>query len=188
MFVSNTKKITAMEEKKPSPSGNALNYGLITGAVLIVYSLLLYIANLYLNKSLGYVGYVFLLGGMVWGTLEYRKKVTNGFLTYGQAFSSCFLIGLFAGILGAIYMFIFAQFINPGFVNEIIEQARIQMQAKNLTDDQIETALSYTRKFTSPVMMMIWGLVGYALVSVVLGLLAAIFLKKEDPNATASSL
>jgi len=177
-----------MEEKKPSSAANALNYGLITGAVLIVYSLILYIANLYLNKSLGYVGYVFLLGGMVWGTLEYRKKAVNGFLTYGQAFSSCFLIGLFAGILGSIYMFIFAQFINPGFVNEIIDQARVSMQGKNMTDDQIETALEYTRKFTSPVMMMIWGLVGYTLISLVLGLIAAIFLKKVDANATTSSL
>ncbi|MCX6286222.1 MAG: DUF4199 domain-containing protein [Bacteroidetes bacterium] len=177
-----------MDEKKPSVASNALNYGLITGAVLIVYSLLLYIANLYMNKSLGYISYLFLLGGMVWGTLEYRKKAANGFLTYGQAFTSCFLIGLIAGILGAVYMFIFAQFINPGLINEIIDQARVSMQGKNLTDDQIETALDYTRKFTSPILMMIFGFILYAIISAILGLLAAIFLKKPDPNATASSL
>jgi len=188
MFVVNPQNINIMEEKKRSLSSNALNYGLITGAVLIVYSLLLYIANLYLNKTLGYVGYVFLLGGMVWGTLEYRKKAANGFLTYGQAFNSCFLIGLFAGILAAIYMFVFAQFINPGLINEIIDQAKASFQDKNMTDDQIETALDYARKFTSPIMMMIWALVGYTIVSLILGLLAAIFLKKADPNAPTSAL
>jgi len=177
-----------MEEKKPSLAINALNYGLITGAVLIVYSLLLYIANLYMNKPLGYISYLFLLAGMVWGTIEYRKKALNGFMTYGQAFSSCFLIGLFAGILGTIYMFVFINYINPGFVNEIIEQARIQMQAKNLNDDQIESALDYTRKFTTPLMMTVWGLVAYSLMSAILGLLAAIFLKKTDPDIPSSAL
>jgi len=54
---------------------------------------------------------------------------------------------------------IFAKFINPGFINEIVEQARIKMQAKNnLTEDQIETALDYTRKFTTPVWLAIFGL------------------------------
>lgn len=188
MFVLNTKKPTTMEEKKRSVTINSLNYGLITGAVIIVYSLLLYIANLYMNKGLGFVAYVFLLGGMFWGTLEYRKKSMNGYMTYGQAFSSAFLIGLFAGIIGTIYMFIFVQYINPGMVNEIIEQTRVKLQDQNLTEDQIESALDYTRKFTTPLMMTIWGLVAYTLISLVLGLLSAIFLKKPDPNATTSAL
>ena len=178
-----------MEEKKRSVSANALNYGLITGAVMIVFNLILFISNLYMNRTLGYIGYVFMLGGMVWGTLEYRKKLENGFMTYGEALTSCFLIGLFAGILGVIYIVIFAKFINPGFINEIVEQARAQMQSKNnLTEDQIETALDYTKKFTTPVWMAIWGLLGSAFMSLILGLLAAIFLKKVDPNAPKSAL
>ena len=177
-----------MEEKKQSVVANALNFGLITGAVVIVYSLLLYIANLYMNRSLGFVAYVLLLGGMAWGTLEYRKKSMNGFMTYGQAFSSCFLIGLFAGILATIYMFVFVQYIHPGLVNEVIEQTRIKLQEQNMTEDQIESALDYTRKFTTPIMMTIWGLVGYSLISLVLALVAAIVLKKPDPNAQTSAL
>jgi len=93
-----------MEEKKHSVSANSLNYGLITGGVMIVFNLILFISNLYMNQSLGYIGYLFMLGGMVWGTLEYRKKLQNGFMTYGEAFSSCFLIGLFAGILGVVIL------------------------------------------------------------------------------------
>jgi hypothetical protein len=178
-----------MEEKKRSLSVNALNYGLITGGVMIVFNLILFISNLYMNQSLGYIGYLFMLGGMVWGTLEYRKKLQNGFMTYGEAFLSCFLIGLFAGILGVIYTVIYTKFINPGFINEIVEQARIKMQAKNnLTEDQIETALDYTRKFTTPLWFAILGLLASAFMSLILGLLAAIFLKKVDPSAPKSAL
>ncbi len=109
-------------------------------------------------------------------------------MTYGQAFSSCFLIGLFAGILATIYMFVFVQYIHPGLVNEVIEQTRIKLQEQNMTEDQIESALDYTRKFTTPIMMTIWGLVGYSLISLVLALVAAIVLKKPDPNAQTSAL
>ena len=172
-----------METKKPSVSANAINYGLITGAVMIVYSLILYIANLYMNRNLGYISYVFLVAGMGWGTFELRKKYENGLMTYGEAFISCFLIGLFAGILSTIYIFVFAKFINPGFINEILEQSRVQMQARNMNDDQIETAMEYTKRFTSPVWLVIWGFVAYVFMSLVLGLIAAIFLKKTDSSA-----
>ena len=104
-------------------------------------------------------------------------------MTYGEAFISCFLIGLFAGILSTIYIFVFAKFINPGFINEILEQSRAQMQARNMTDDQIETAMEYTKRFTSPIWLVIWGFVAYIFMSLVLGLIAAIFLKKTNSSA-----
>ena len=188
MFVSNTKKPSIMEEKKRSMAPNALNFGLMTGAAIIIYSLLLYITNLYMTDALGYIGYIILLGGMFWGTLEFRKKTETGFIAYGQAFSSCFLIGIIAGVLVSVYMFIFAQYIHPGFVGEVLEKTRIKLQEKNMTEDQIDAALEWTRKFTTPMMMLIFGFLAYAVFSAILGLIAAIFLKKVDPNTPKSAL
>ena len=37
-------------------------------------------------------------------------------------------------------------------------------------------------------MMMIFGFLAYAVISAILSLLAAIFLKKDDPGATTSAL
>jgi len=151
---------------------------------MILYSLILFLAGLHLNKTLGYVGYIILIGGMAWGTLEYRKRYLGGFMTYGKAFSSCFMIGLFSGILGAIYMFIFAQFIHPGLIQEVLDMSRQALADKNLTDEQMEQALAMQSKFMSPVMMTIWGLFASLIASVVLGLILAIFLKKEDKSIT----
>ena len=173
-----------MEEKPRSLSQNALYFGLITGAALVVYSLILYLSGQYMNKTLGYFSFILLVGGMVYGTLDYRKKNMNGFLTYGKAFSSCFLIGLFAGIIAAVYSFVFAQFIYPGYVNEILDKTRESMLSSGggMTEEQIDTALEYTRKFTSPVMMAVMTLVIYPVFSAILSLIIAIFLKKEDPT------
>jgi len=177
-----------MEEKKRSVSIQGVYYGLLTGVVLIVYSLLLFILNQHLNKTLGYVGYLFLIGGMVWGTLEYRKTYMNGFMSYGKAFTACFMIGLFAGILASLYMFVFAQFIHPGFVQELLDQTREQIVNRNanLTEEQIEQAVSTSAKFMSPPLMAIWGFIAYTLISAVISLILAIFLKKEDPSLKTS--
>ena len=173
-----------MEEKPRSVISNGIYFGLITGAAMIVFSLVMFLLDLYLNRAVSSVGYVFLVAGMIWGTLEFRKKYSNGFLSYGKAFSSCFWIGLFAGIIGAVYLFVFAKFIHPGFVNELIEVQRAGMMASNpeMSDDQVDQAMSMASKFMSPVIMTVWALVAYAAMSAVIGLIAAIFLKKEDPS------
>jgi hypothetical protein len=179
-----TKNTITMEEKPRSVAMNALWFGLITGAVLVLYSLILFLAGLHTNKYMGYFGYVVLVGGMVWGTLEYRKKYLGGFIPYAKAFTSCFMIGLYAGIVIGIYMFIFTKFIHPGFIQEMLDISRQAIYESNasMSDEQVEQALEISAKFMSPPMMAIWSFVGYLFASAIIGLLAAIFLKKEDKS------
>ena len=173
-----------MEEKSRSVISNGIYFGLITGAALIVFSLIMFLLDLYLNKAVNWIGYIFLIAGMIWGTIEFRKKYSGGFLTYGKAFSSCFWIGLCAGIISTIYFFIFIQFIHPGFVNELLDQVRSNMVTSNpeMTEEQVENAVSMSSKFMSPMMMTFWGLGAYAAMSAIFSLIIAIFLKKEDPS------
>jgi ABC-type spermidine/putrescine transport system permease subunit II len=173
-----------MEEKPRSAMSNGLYYGMIMGGVLIVFSLILFLLDLHMNRSVGSLGYLILAAGMIWGTLDYRKKYTNGFLTYGKAFSSCFWIGLFAGIIGTIYFLIFMTYIHPGYINEAMELARVQMEESrsDLSEEQMEQAMEMSAKFMSPLFMTVMALVMYTIVSAVIGLIAAIFLKKEDPT------
>ena len=173
-----------MEEKPRSATMHALYYGLITGAAMIIYSLVLYIADLYMNRTLGYLAILLLIGGMVWGTLEYRKSALSGFMSYGKAFSMCFMIALFAAILSAIYTYVFADFIYPNFSQEILDKARedLMNSGRPMTDEQMEQALSWTARFTTPVMMALWSLILYVFFSAILSLIVAIFLKKEDKS------
>jgi len=177
-----------MEEKVRTTTTQGLYYGLITGAGLIILSLILFIAGLYMNKMVSSISYLVLIAGMVYGTLDFRKTYSHGFLTYGKAFSLCFKIGLFASIAAAIYGFIFAQFIHPGFVQEILDQSRESILKSNpeISEEQMEMALEWTARFTTPVMIMVWGFIMNTIASAVIGLLAALFLKKEDPSLKAA--
>ena len=171
-----------MEEKSRSTTVHGMYFGLITGLAIVIFSLILFITDIYMNRLVSSISYLFLIAGMVYGALEYRKNYRNGFMTYGQAFSTCFMIGLFAGVVAAIYMYVFAQFIHPGFVQEILDKSREQIltQNPNMPEEQLETAMQWTAKFTSPIMMMVWGFVAYVFFSVIISLIAAIFVKKEE--------
>lgn len=175
-----------MEEKPRSIAANSLWYGVITGAALIVFSLLMFLAGLHTKSYLNYIGYVILIGGMVWGTMEYRNKYLGGFMPYAKAFTSCFLIGLFAGVLIAIYTWVFAQYIHPGFIQELLDISRekIVESSANMSEEQIEQALEMSAKFMSPVMMAVWSFLAYVFASAILGLIVAIFMKKEDKSVT----
>jgi hypothetical protein len=177
-----------MEEKPRTVLSNGLYYGLITGVAIIIYYLVMFLLDLYLKQAVSWIADIVLAGGMVWGTLEFRKKYSNGFLTYGKAFISCFWIGLFAGIIGSLYGFVFAHYIHPGFTQELLDQIRANMIEKkpDMPDDQLEQAMAMTSKFMTPVMMIIWSLVMYTVSSAVIALILAIFLKKEDKSLNAT--
>jgi len=155
---------------------------------MVIFSLILYIADLYMNSTIGYISFLILIGGMIWGTLDFRKLSPNGLLTYGKAFSTCFLIALFAAIISALYTFVFAEFINPNFSQEILDKAREGMMnsGQPMTDEQIDQAMTWTERFTTPVMITIWGFITTVAISAIISLVAAIFLKKEDKSLNAT--
>lgn len=82
-----------MEEKKQSSIANGFSFGMLTGGAMIILSLLLFLLDQHMNRALTWTAFIVMIAGMAYGTLEYRKK-NNGYLSYGQAFGSCFWIGL----------------------------------------------------------------------------------------------
>lgn len=176
-----------MEEKKQSSIANGFYFGMLTGGAMIILSLLLFLLDQHMNRALTWTAYIVMIAGMVYGTLEYRKK-NNGFLSYGKAFGSCFWIGLFGGVLATLYFIVFAQFIHPAFMNEVMDVARQNMlEARpEMSEEEMEKAMEISSAFMSLPAMTIMGLVSYAIGSAIFGLILAIFLKKEDPSLNAS--
>ena len=173
-----------MDEKKKSVSSNAVMYGALVAGVGIVYSLILYILDLSMNKWLGNVSFLFYIGGMIWGTLQYRKNSLGDYMSYSQAVSCAFQIGFYTAIMLAVYTFIFFNFIDPGMIDKILATTREQIVAKNpqLSEDQVDKAVAISRYFTNSYVLPIMSLFMSAIFSIILALIIAIFIKKEDAS------
>ncbi|HNW98524.1 MAG TPA: DUF4199 domain-containing protein [Bacteroidales bacterium] len=175
------------ETKKISVARNALNYGFLLGITLIILSLLFYILNVDYQSVAQYISIVIMIVGMIIGILAYRKN-NNGFITYGQSLGNGVLIGLFSAILVSIYTIIFFTLIDPGMIDVILRQAEEKMIEKNpnMTDEQIEMAMSYSRKFMTPLSMAIWGTIMSTVYAFVASLIISIFTRKVDNSFEAN--
>lgn len=171
-----------METVTQSPVKNGLIYGLITGVAMIIIMLLLHLANLYMTPGLQYLIYIGTIVGMYLGIVNYRDKILNGYITYGGAFYSGFLIGLFSTILYVIFFFIYIKFINPGMIDDMMTMARQKLEEKagDLSEDQMDMAMSMQAKFMSPPMLALFGLIGNLIFSTIIALILAIVTKKQD--------
>lgn len=166
-------------ENKPSLFQHTMTWGAITGIILIVYSLVLYLTHQTANKALGYPSYVLLIAGIIIGSIAYRDKILGGFISYKDAFVTGLLITIFAGILSSFFTFILIRYIDPSVVDQILAQAEEKLITKGLSEDDIEMAMEKSKEFIgSPVMVLI-GLLSFAFIGTIISLITAAIVKKE---------
>lgn len=172
-----------MEEIKPSSFRVAINQGLLLGLALIIFSLILYVAGTGPKSSLNYLTYLIIVSGMFLSMKQWRDKFNNGFITYGNAFKHGFYVILITGILTAIWTFVFYNYIAPGEVAKIIEatEENLYKSQPNMSEEQVEMALKWSKMFVSPKIMSLTGFFGNIILGVILGAILSFFIKKEKP-------
>jgi uncharacterized protein DUF4199 len=159
-----------------------LNFGLITGVIIIVLQLVFYLLDLLTSESASFVNiipYFILLGGIIWGSKSYRDLYGQGFITYGKAFSTGFMVALIASLMISIFTYALYT-IDESLIEKILVVAEEKLYEQNLSDSEFDMALSMQKKFISPAIMAVGSFVWMAVVSVIMALITSIFIKKEE--------
>lgn len=164
---------------KPSGGKIALTHGIYLGFILIVVSLIFYLLDLTRENWVQWVNYGVMLILAIFFIIQFRDKYRGGSLSYGGAFGHGFLLILFAGIISAIYTYVFFAFIAPGELLLIMEEAEQSLYDQGLSDQEIEMALSWTKMMMTPAAMAIWVVIGSAIAGLIISAILGIFLKKE---------
>lgn len=177
-----------MENKTYPPFKHSMIFGVYISIVLIVLTLIFYVLNMYTEQWTGYVGYVFILAGIAYASIQYRDKRLGGFASYGQCFSSGFFAGFVAAIIVAIFTFVYMNIMGEGYVDEILlsTEENILESRPDISDDELEMAMSFTRNMMKPWWLSIIAFFSYTFFSVIFALITSIFIKKENP-ATAGN-
>lgn len=173
-----------MDDNQKSAFMPALKSGLILGVALVVFSLVLYVADLNENVWVASFSYVIVAIILYFSIINFRDSEQGGFITYGKGVGVGFLTGLFASVLLAIFTYIYITYIDPSVMEQVIIKAEegILESNPNIGDDELDQALGMVEIFTNPVMMSVMTIFWYALVSVVFSLIISIFAKREDTN------
>lgn len=159
---------------------HSMNYGLIMGVVLVILSLITYLAGVIKPPFwLSIVNYAIMVGIILWGTKKYRDEALGGAITYGNALGFGVLITLFAGVIVAVFTYIQFTIIDSDLVSKFMAIAEEELVKRGMPDDQIEMALEMQKKFMTPLIMTISSLIGMVVMGFIFSLITSIFLKKE---------
>ena len=177
-----------MENQSYPVAKHSLMYGVYTSVLLIILSLVFYVLDLQAASWPVYISYAGLLGGIVITSLHYRDNRMNGFATYGQSFSSGFLAGLFASIILGVFTFIFATVMGDEYREMMLKTAEDKILESNpdISDEQFDMAMKFTEGLTKPWWMAFITILNFTFVSLILSLIAAIFIKKPKPENTGA--
>ncbi|HEY6977764.1 MAG TPA: DUF4199 domain-containing protein [Chitinophagaceae bacterium] len=168
-----------MEQKVTS----SVSKGVIITLLLIVLGLIIYFTGQMQNKSLSYLQYIILIGGIIWSCISYAKQM-NGNVTFGNVFAHGFKTTAVVAALLAVYTFIAVKFLFPDIVDKSLEMAKKEMASKNLSEEQMQTGLDMARKFFLP--FAIGGiLVIFAILGCVSSLIGAAIAKKNPQGPFA---
>jgi 4-hydroxybenzoate polyprenyltransferase len=164
------------EVSTPTARSVGVKWGLISALISVAFFLILVIAGTNaLDNKWGWVSSVFVIVLMVLAHREFKQK-GDGYMTYGQGVGIGFWMTLVSLLIGGLVTYVYANIIDPDTMQNFYEMQRIQMEEKNVPDEQIEIALEWTRKLFW-VFYAIGGLVG----GLIIALIVSIFTKKDNP-------
>jgi hypothetical protein len=180
-----------METKSHNISEQTLHYGLITGGVISLYLLILFAVNLltwssiFMVKLVFSAEYLFLMAGMLWAVLQIRKQTAEQGMTYGRAFLTMLMTGIYAGLVASIFIFIWSEFIQPDLKETIIARLKDSLQTlrPELSDKGYSDIMNFAKRFSTPAMEFSMSLIYYIKISAIFALIAAAFIRKGSKKA-----
>ena len=170
-----------MEENQPKPSSTAWTYGLIIGGVSIMFSLMLYFADLLYDQSklIQYFPLMLLFIGVVLGVIQF-KKLNQGFLQLGQAVKLGAGLALIFALVSLLYLLFQIQFLEPEFIDKTLDiQKQIAIADNPKAEDLIEKQFEMQKEYAWVLYPV--GIILNVIAGLFFGLITGLIMKKQKP-------
>jgi hypothetical protein len=150
-----------------------LRYGLLVGLVSIIFSFVLFVTQAD-QSPVRWLGLVILIGGMVMAHNAY-KQANDGFMNYAEGLGIGALMSVVSGVLSTAFSYV--------YMGRIMDTTRAKMEAQgNMTDDQIDQAMTMAQKFSSGGWMVLFGILGSLLFGFLIALVVSAITKNSKPE------
>jgi hypothetical protein len=158
-----------------------MRYGLLTGLVGIVISLVLNMSHME-QSPVKWLSVVVLIGGIILGQKAY-KQANGQFMSYGEGLGVGVIVSGVSAVLSAVFSYVYVTFIDPEMTARILDKARADMEARGtMTDAQIDQAMHFTSMFVQGPALVGVALVGGIVMGLLVSLITAAILKNPKPE------
>ena len=159
-----------------------IRYGVIMSAISIVYFLILTFASIDMTSGFGRWSAFIFYFVIIYLAHKNFKDSGDSYMSYGQGVGISFWIGLVSSVIYSLFFFVYIKFIDNSFVQAIKDKQIEEMQAKGMSDDQIDQAMSIAGAFMTPGAMLIFGIVFGIIGMVICGVIVSIVTQKKNPQ------
>lgn len=169
----------------------ALRYGGIAAIIMIILGLIMHLTGMadYAAAGAGEGGgaagiiqnivtYGTWIGAIVLAIKYHRDQELGGYINYGRAFGEGFATSLILALITMVWTYVFFSFIASDAL-EIMKEAALE----NMSEDEAEAAGGFIGAMMSPGAMTGIVFVSTLVGGVIISLIAAAVLKKENPNS-----
>ncbi|MEM0939106.1 MAG: DUF4199 domain-containing protein [Bacteroidota bacterium] len=171
-----------MEEltQQLSTKNITLKWGVINGLIGIIFFLLLD----FIGQSNGPIRWFGLIISFAIVYLAHKsyKDEGDGFMSFGKGLGIGTLVSLIGAVINSLFTFIYVSFINTEYIEQAVEQATIDMENRGNTQAQIDQAIPWIERMTSPTTLLIFGIIGGLFLGFIVSLLVTIFTKNTNPE------
>ncbi len=168
-----------MEGIKPKTGKYALNYGILLGAIYLVFNLMLFFMDMHYSRetSITVVTVLLMVGVIGWAIFNFRKQ-NEGLLSISEALKIGAGTALIAAIISIIYTAVLSNFLDPEFATKVAEiQRNVDQAGGYMTDDQIQQRYDGTVNYfwmSYPFIVLL-----YVVFGLVVGLIGGLVLQKK---------
>ena len=174
-------------ENKISPAKSGLQLGMLFGVIMVLEFVISYIIGIekLIGSSFGIVinllNYLILPCLFIFLGCTNYKKMNGGFVSFSECLKIGVSITVVAALIYAIFNLVF-NLIFPEFSNQIlaITKSEILKKNPNMTAEQMDMAISMTKKFMSQYIVFPVTIAMYAFFGLLYSLLVGAIVKKDS--------
>lgn len=175
-----------METPQASTKKIAINYGLLWGLAGIVSLIIFYSMDSHVgtNYVKSIIDTLVMIAAIVLG-LRAFKADNGGYMSLGEALKTGLGISLIAGLIGAIFFYIFVSFIDTTFIDKLMEFQREQALIQNPEMDPavLDQGMEMSRNFMQPWLMSTFAVLGTLFFGFIITLITGLIMKRNNPMA-----
>ena len=168
---------------------NAINFGVISGAIGILITTLMYLVDLKLFVNM-WIGFGMLAIWIIIGCilLSKAKKENNGVMTFKDGFTTYFLSAVIGILISTTFNIILFNFVDPAAKDTLTEHL-MEMQVGMLekfdaTQEQINEAIAKIKESSQfSIQGQLTGIVWSMLGAAIFGLILAAIFKSKSPSS-----
>ncbi|MFY0629398.1 MAG: DUF4199 domain-containing protein [Flavobacteriaceae bacterium] len=170
-------------ENQASSKSVILNYGLVLGILSILTSVVVYALDKHLDQDwrVSVLSFVVMIVIIVLGIRNFKTANLN-LVTWGQAVKIGVGIAIIGALISIIYNLIFINFIEPDFMNQMLDKQRLLWEEANMSSDEIEASESLVKTFSNPALTSAIGIIAAAFFGFIISAIAGAIMKRTEED------